>query len=219
MQKLYADLWQTRVEQPLPTVPELQTRAYVISRPDGNLLIYSTGYEDEHQAIGELGGLRRQYLSHVDEAGPALAAIRTRFGSELWGHSQEAEAVLRRAGVAPDQTFSTAQVHFDDLEVLPMPGHTVGSTAYLYRSPYGRTYLFTGDTIGRDDDGRWSAGFLPFSDKAQLIATLQDMAELEPDVVLSSAWGGAFPVNEVTPRSWRAAVAEALDPLLEGQPV
>ncbi|HEX2559638.1 MBL fold metallo-hydrolase [Phenylobacterium sp.] len=214
MKQLYPDLWQTRMEQPLPNVPDLKTRAYLITRPDGNLLIYSTGHADEHAAIGELGGLRRQYLSHVDEAGPALAQIREGFGSELWGHTAEAEAVRRRAGVAPDRTFEAAETHFDALEVLPLPGHTAGSTAYLYRSPHGRRYLFTGDTIGRDDSGVWTGGLLPFSDKAQLVATLQRMADLAPDVVLSSAWGGEHPVAEVTPQSWRAAVEEALAPLM-----
>lgn len=215
MQQLYPDLWQTRVEQPLPNVPELKTRAYVITRPDGNLLIYSTGHEDEHAAIAELGGITRQYLSHVDEAGPALAAIRSRFGSELWGHAAEAEAVRGRAGIAPDRAFSTAETHLDALEVMPLPGHTEGSTAYLYRSPHGRTYLFTGDTIGRDDRGVWTAGYLPFSDKGQLVATLRRMAALRPDVVLSSAFGGEHPYAEVTPEIWRAAVDEALAPLLE----
>lgn len=214
MKQIYPDLWQTRMEQPLPNVPDLKTRAYLITRPEGNLLIYSTGHEDEHAAIAELGGVARQYLSHVDEAGPALAAIRERFGSELWGHAAEAQAVQRRASVAPDRTFEAAETHFDTLEVLPLPGHTAGSTAYLYRSPTGRRYLFTGDTIGRDDRGVWTAGLLPFSDRDQLVATLKRMADLAPDVVLSSAFGGEHPYAEVTPQSWRAAVEAALAPVM-----
>lgn len=215
MQQIYPDLWQTRAEQPLPEVPDLVTRAYVITRPDGNLLIYATGLADEHQAIRELGGIRRQFLSHVDEAGPALKTLRDMFGSELWGHAAEADAVARRAGVRPDRTFVGPETH-GDLEVMPLPGHTPGSTAYVYRSPQGRTYLFTGDTIGRDDAGVWTAGYLPFSDKPQLVATLRRLAELQPDVVLSSAFGRNFPHTEMTaPGQWRAAVDEALAPLLE----
>jgi len=106
MQQIYPDLWQTRAEQPLPSVADLVTRAYLITRADGNLLIYSTGLPEEHQAIGDLGGIRRQYLSHVDEAGPALKTLQETFGSELWGHAVEADAVLRRAGVAPNRTFT-----------------------------------------------------------------------------------------------------------------
>lgn len=214
MQQIYPDLWQTRAEQPLPSVADLVTRAYLITRADGNLLIYSTGLPEEHQAIGDLGGIRRQYLSHVDEAGPALKTLQETFGSELWGHAVEADAVLRRAGVAPNRTFTGPETH-GDLEVMPLPGHTPGSTAYLYRSLHGRTYLFTGDTIGRDDRGVWTAGYLPFSDKAQLVATLRRLAELAPDVVLSSAFGRNHPHTEMTaPGQWRAAVDEALAPLL-----
>lgn len=215
MKQIFPDLWQTRPEQPLPNVPDLVTRAYVLVRPEGNLLIYSSGLEDEHDAIAELGGLRRQYLSHLDEAGPALAKIRTRFGSELWGHAAEAGDVRLRSGISPDRTFDGPETHFGALEVMPLPGHTPGSTCYLYRLPRGRSYLFTGDTIGRDDRGVWTAGLLPFSDKPKLVATLRRLAGLEPDVVLSSAWGGAHPYAEVTPTQWRAAVEEALAPLLE----
>ncbi|HEX2114022.1 MAG TPA: MBL fold metallo-hydrolase [Alphaproteobacteria bacterium] len=215
MKQIFPDLWQTRPEQPLPNVPQLITRAYLITRPDGNLLIYSTGLEDEHRAIQELGGVSRQYLSHVDEAGPALGAIKARFGSELWGHEVEAEAVRKRSGVVPDRTFSGPETHLSDLEVIPLPGHTPGSTSYLYRSPHGRIYLFTGDTIGRDKRGVWTAGYLPFSDKANLVASLGRLAELKPDVVLSSAFGGEHPYAEVTPETWRTAIDEALAPLTE----
>ncbi len=215
MKQIFPDLWQTNPEQPLPNVPELVTRAYLVTRPDGNLLFYSTGLEDEHRAIQSLGGAARQYLSHVDEAGPALAAIKARFGSELWGHEIEAEAVRRRSGVAPDRTFSGPEIHLDNLEVMPLPGHTASSTSYLYRSPHGRTYLFTGDTIGRDSNGVWTAGYLPFSDRAKLIAALRHLATLRPDVILSSAFGGRHPYAEVTAESWRAAVDEALMPLTQ----
>jgi glyoxylase-like metal-dependent hydrolase (beta-lactamase superfamily II) len=129
-----------------------------------------------------------------------------------------AEAVRKSSGVAPDRVFSGPETHFDRLEVMPLPGHTPGSTSYLYRSPHGRTYLFTGDTIGRNDRGVWTAGYLPFSDKAMLIATLRRLAELQPDVVLSSAFAGAHPHAEVTPAEWRAAVDQALAPLLEEAP-
>ena len=215
MKQLYPDLWQTRMEQPYATAPDLKTRAYLIARPDGNVLIYSTGLQDEHQAIAELGGVKRQYLSHVDEAGPALAKLRGLFGNELWCHAAEADAVQRKSGIVPDHTFNQPQRDLDGaLEVLPLPGHTVGSTAFLYRSFEGRKYLFTGDTIGRTDEGVWTAGLLPFSDKATLAMTLQRMANLEPDVVLSSAFGGACAVTEVTREGWRAAIDQALAPLL-----
>ena len=94
MRPIYPDLWQTRLEQPIPDVPELKTHAYLLRLADGEqILFYSSGHADEHRHIAELGGIRQQYLSHADEAGPALRAIGDRFGAELWCHHLEAEAV------------------------------------------------------------------------------------------------------------------------------
>jgi len=215
MQQIYPDLWQSPAEQPIADVPDLITRAYLLTREDGNLLLYSTGFEDEHRHVEELGGLGRHLLSHADEAGPALQRIRSRFGSELWCHRLEADAVRQRGGVAPDGTFDGPETWSGTLEIIPSPGHTPGSTCFLYASPHDRTYLFTGDTIGRTDDGVWRNGFLPgMSNKATLIASLRMLAELQPDVVLSSAFGGQHAVNEVTSDEWRAAVDQALVPLI-----
>lgn len=94
MRQIFPDLWQTRLEQPIPDVPELKTHAYLLRLADGEqILFYSSGHADEHRHIAELGGIRQQYLSHADEAGPALRAIGDRFGAELWCHHLEAEAV------------------------------------------------------------------------------------------------------------------------------
>lgn len=210
MQLLYPDLWQSAAERPAPSVPDLVTRCYLLATEAGNLLIYSTGLEAELVAMRALGGVARQYLSHVDEAGPALARIRALYGAELWGHAAEAAAVARKAGLVPDRTFERAETHLDRLEILPLPGHSPGSTCFLYRSPHGRRYLFTGDTIGLDRQGRWRAGYIPgYSDAAALLSSLEALAGLAPDVVLSSAFGEPHPCREVDAAGWQEAVRSA----------
>jgi glyoxylase-like metal-dependent hydrolase (beta-lactamase superfamily II) len=44
-------------------------------------------------------------------------------------------------------SFWDRQMLLGDIEAIPTPGHTVGSACYQYRSPHGKNYLFTGDTI------------------------------------------------------------------------
>lgn len=215
MQQIYPDLWQTRPEQPHPRYPDLVTGAYLITRGDGNILLYSSGHEDEYARIAALGGVDRQYLSHVDEAGPALSVVRARFGAKLCAPAREAAAIEKASGVRPDILLGAPESHANGIEIVPAPGHTVGSTCFRYRSPHGKTYLFTGDTIGRGRDGTWQAGYIDgISDRRRLVDTLRMLADVAADVVISSAWAARFPVNEVTPAAWRAAVDEALKPLL-----
>jgi len=214
MKQIYPDLWQTAPEQPIADVPSLITHAFLLTREDGNVLFYSSGHAAEHRRIAELGGLRRQYLSHQDEVGPALAEIKKKFGSELVSHSAEKREVGKV--IAPDRTFEARETHLGNIEIIPTPGHTPGSTCFLVRSPHGKTYLFTGDTIFTDSTGRWQAGLLPFSDAAKLRSSLELLRGLEADVVISSAApGGKHPVNEVTPESWRAAVDGALEEMMQ----
>ncbi|MBX3504656.1 MAG: MBL fold metallo-hydrolase [Parvibaculum sp.] len=210
MKQIYPDLWQTAPEQPIPSVPTLVTHAFLLTREDGNVLFYSSGLPAEHRRIGELGGLRRQYLSHQDEVGPALRAIKAEFRSELFSHAAEKDEVSQI--LIPDRTFDGPETHLGNIDVIPTPGHTPGSTCFLVRSPHERTYLFTGDTIFMNGEGLWRAGYIEgMSDRKKLKQSLELLRELAPDVVISSAApDGKHPVNEVTSESWRAAVDDAL---------
>ena len=73
MQQLFPDLWQTQTEHPFRGVT---SHAYLLTRPEGNILFYGTGVLEELELIKDLGGIVRQYLTHRDEAGPALASIK-----------------------------------------------------------------------------------------------------------------------------------------------
>lgn len=90
MEQIYSDLWKTVPEKPFP---DLITHAVLLGTHTGNILFYSTGHAEESEKIAALGGITRQHLSHRDEAGPALARIRERFGSMLCCHALEVEAI------------------------------------------------------------------------------------------------------------------------------
>lgn len=212
MKQIYPDLWQTSPEHPIPGAPHVSTHAYLFLRNEGNVLFYGSGLSDEYRRIQALGGITHQYLSHRGEAGPALFRIKRVFGSKLCCHRLEEPAVSEAAPV--DLTFETREVHPGGIEVIPTPGHTPGSTCFLVKSSFGRTYLFTGDTIYRNGE-TWENGFLPgMSSRPDLRRSLELLRGLEPDVVISSASVGRFPLTEVSAGAWRAAVDEALRPLI-----
>jgi Metallo-beta-lactamase superfamily len=200
MKQIFPDLWQTQAEHPFPG---LAIHAYLLMRAKGNILLYGTCAADGLSLVRELGGIGRQYLSHRDEASPALLTVKREFGSELCCQVMEAEVV--RAVCAVDLTFEVR-------EAIPTPGHTVGSASYVYRSPHGKTYLFTGDSIFPNGES-WGTLVLPESGgrASDLRRSLLMLRPLEPDVVISSGSVGRSPVQAVGAREWREIIDNAVD--------
>src|SRR5690625_1660889 len=131
MKQLQPDLWQTEVERPFPG---LTTHAYLLARNEGNVLFYNTSHPHEFERIAELGGISHQLLSHRDEVGESLNAIAARFGSKLGIHELE-EADVARVRQA-NLLFTRRERILGNIEVIPVPGHSPGSTSFLVDSPH-----------------------------------------------------------------------------------
>lgn len=208
MKQIFPDLWETDVENP---APGLTTHAYLLVRDDGNVLFYNTGHRHELDGMAELGGVAYQFLSHRDELGSSLRQVRERFGTKLGGHVRE-QAEFARI-LQPDILFEERKVMLGNIEVIPTPGHSPGSTCFLVHSPHDRTYLFTGDTLYHSDDG-WRAGYLRgSSDRDALVASLGILRVLTPDVVISSAFAGDTGFLETPPEEWSGHVDRAMEAL------
>jgi glyoxylase-like metal-dependent hydrolase (beta-lactamase superfamily II)/ferredoxin len=125
--------------------------SYLIVRPQGNVLVDSPRATPVlFERLRALGGVKLQFLTHRDDV-----ADHARFHEQLG-----CERILHRA----DVTTGTRAVERlldgdapiaidDDLTVIPVPGHTRGSAALLWRNQ-----LFTGDHLWADEAGRLSAG-------------------------------------------------------------
>lgn len=210
MQRVQPVVWETEVESP---APGLTTHAYLLTRDDGNVLFYSTGHRHEIEKMAELGGVAYQYLSHQDEVGETLALVAERFGARLGSHVREQAEFARIR--APDILFDRRELHLGNIEVIPTPGHTPGSTCFLVHSPHRRRYLFTGDTLYLGEGGTWKAGFIPgYSDRSALADSLALLRGLEPHVAFSSAFGGSSGFQEMSPADWSGHVRRALEDLL-----
>jgi glyoxylase-like metal-dependent hydrolase (beta-lactamase superfamily II) len=165
--------------QPLPFAPTSVARAFLLEREAGNLLIYSTGRLEEDLAeLRARGGVTRQYLNHWHEATLGLAPAS--LNAQPIHHEAEGRALADRD--VRGLTFSERHHLDDDFEVIPIPGHTAGATAYLWSTGKHRL-LFTGDTIYLHK-GKWRVGLLEDSDREELVRSLELIRELEFDVLV-----------------------------------
>jgi glyoxylase-like metal-dependent hydrolase (beta-lactamase superfamily II) len=170
--------------QPLSFAPSHHVRTFLLQREQGNQLVYGTATAaEEARAIADLGGVARHYLNHWHEADIAGADALGALGAPLFCHEADRAEVARTYGVAG--TFATRHMAGDDLEVIPIPGHTPGATAYLWDSGAHRC-LFTGDTVYLRR-GEWVAAVLESSDRDAYIESLELIKELEFDVLVP--WG------------------------------
>jgi hydroxyacylglutathione hydrolase len=201
------DLFQTRMDSPFPG---LTTHAYLWCRPAGNVLFYCPATDAEFDAIDALGGVSAQYLSHLDEAGPNLARIADHFGRRLHAPTAELDAISEHARVdVPVDAFR--HVDANDVEVLPTPGHSPGSTCYIVTGVGGEKYLFTGDTMFPTAEGKWATFVVPGrGDPAAMRDSVKMLGTVVPDIVVSSAFGGETGFEVVDPRRWSECIDQAL---------
>ncbi|MBB2993603.1 glyoxylase-like metal-dependent hydrolase (beta-lactamase superfamily II) [Mycolicibacterium iranicum] len=212
MKHVLRDLWETRTDSPFPG---LTTHAYLWT--PANVLFYSPATDAQFDELAELGGVRDQYLSHRDEAGPMLTRIKERFGSALHAHAGDIPQIHTHASV--DVPLHARHTDYHGIEIIPTPGHSPGSVCHLVQGDEGR-YLFTGDTLFRAADGRWLAGYIPGfhrpEDAETLAASLRTLADLAPDIVISSAFQGDSAVHRIEPGLWRGHIAHAIAGLPTG---
>lgn len=208
MKQLYPDLWQTAQQKQFSI---LNVHAYLLKRQNGNVLFYNPRSTEDFQHIDDLGGILYQYLSHCHEVHDSLGSVAKHFNSKLCCHAR-VEPYFDESNVA-DIYFdlSESEFHSDNIEVINTPGHTDNNLCYLYRSPYGKTYLFTGDTIYLDN-GEWNTVIVQSDggNEIELMNSLRRLRCLSVDVVICSVSVGEYRTVEVTQIEWQAIVDKLL---------
>jgi len=202
--------------EPLGFGPSLEIRAYLLQREEGNLLVYrSATLEEDVEEINVLGGISRQYLNHYHEAAPACDFIATTFDAPLHIHEADAQAASEICNV--DETFTERHHVGEDFEVIPIPGHTSGATAFLWDTGEHRV-LFTGDTIFFSR-GRWVAAVLDgVSDRERYIESLELIRTLDFDLVAPGVAPAVEPYYEFTEKAEaERRIDEILDRLRRGE--
>ncbi|MCU1277187.1 MAG: fold metallo-hydrolase [bacterium] len=118
--------------------------SYLIVRPSGNVLVDSPrAARPLFGRLDALGGVRTMVLSHRDDVADHAAFAR-RFGCERIMHADDAGALPVERRISGGDAVALD----DELTIIPVPGHTRGSVALLYRDKF----LFSGDHLWWDED-------------------------------------------------------------------
>jgi glyoxylase-like metal-dependent hydrolase (beta-lactamase superfamily II)/ferredoxin len=153
--------------------------AWLLLRPDGNVLVDSPRFARPLlERIRTLGGARYLFLTHRDDVADharwreALGCERILHARDVTGGTRDVERRLE--GDLPVPLAG-------DLLAVPVPGHTPGSAALLFRE----TYLFTGDHLWGDAEGRLGASrSVCWYDWAEQTRSMERLASLPFEWVL-----------------------------------
>ena len=114
--------------------------SYFIQHLNGNWLIDSPRYLSHLvEAFEALGGIRYIFLSHEDDVADA-GRYAKRFGAKRIIHQHDVHAVPEAEWIVKGGEPVAASEGFT---LIPVPGHTPGSMALLYRDEF----LFSGDHL------------------------------------------------------------------------
>ena len=209
MDAVLTDLYATP-PQALPFASSISMRTFLCRRDRGNLLIYGgSDLSAEVTAVQRLGGVSRHYLNHCHEA--EVAGRPSLFPTYV--HEDDSSAAAESIGAV--ETFSRRGVVGDDFEVIPIPGHTLGATAFLWDQGEHRI-LFTGDTVYLTGT-QWVAAMLESSDREKYAASLELIRDLEFDLLVPWIATRDQPfVSETSPQQTRRRIDLILERLRRG---
>jgi hypothetical protein len=189
----------------LPYRHDVLLRSHVLVRPAGNVIVYnSPGVSGSAAAITALGAPSRLLLSHEHESMYRQPALDV----PLWIHERDESAVTDALDITG--TFRSRSMIDDDLEVIPTPGHTAGTTSFLWDSGTHR-FLFTGDSIWVED-GRWKAVVLDPALRGAYLDSLALVRDLDFDVLVP--WGVTETDAPVALVAGRSEMHERIDAII-----
>ena len=117
--------------------------SFFIEHPDGNWLVDSPRYLIHLvEAFERKGGIAYIFLTHKDDVADA-EKYAARFGAKRIIHRADVDAAPDAEWVIEEADSIQVMPQF---QVIPVPGHTAGSMALLYKEQF----LFTGDHLWWD---------------------------------------------------------------------
>ncbi|WP_248704750.1 MBL fold metallo-hydrolase [Curtobacterium sp. MWU13-2055] len=190
----------------LPYQHDVLLRSYLLRRSTGNVLVYnSPGIAQAADAINAAGGAELLLINHAHESMYGRPPINV----PIAVHRADWDDIARAMPVA--QVYDGPQTIGDDLEVIPTPGHTPGTTSYLWDSGTHR-YLFTGDFIWIEG-GEWKAVVLDPGLRSAYVRSLEIVRDLDFDVLVP--WGASEDGSPVAITSEPGEAAERIQMIID----
>jgi len=124
--------------------------SYFLKRDSGNLLFHPLKEAAElkkcSRLFDESGGIKLQLLTHDAEASSSCDWVHERYGAGLYCNAADTPHLVRKTRCPIANAFSGAHRISNDLEAIPLTGHTLGFTAFRLVHRDG-VFLFIGDLL------------------------------------------------------------------------
>ncbi|NEP18103.1 MAG: MBL fold metallo-hydrolase [Leptolyngbya sp. SIO4C1] len=115
--------------------------SYFIQRPEGNILVDSPRFTPPLvKQLEAMGGVKYMYLTHRDDIADHQK-FHDHFGCDRILHADDITRDTQGVEIQPTGTEVYALA--DDVQIIPVPGHSKGHTVLLYQDKF----LFTGDHL------------------------------------------------------------------------
>ncbi|WLS05235.1 MBL fold metallo-hydrolase [Shinella oryzae] len=195
----------------LPYMRGVVVRSFLIMGGGGTLAIYNApGLSEAKDTIIETGVPRSLLMSHWNEAIYGAPDL------EVKPYVQSADLDRTRRTIQNIRRFEEYLDNLPELEIIAAPGHTAGSTMFLWTCGSHRV-LFSGDSIW-NNGGRWEAVVLSESNREEYIGSLETVAELGFDVLIPWVAKSESPYVNVCERpTARKRILEIAQRLRNGQ--
>ncbi|AZC24456.1 hypothetical protein [Pseudomonas sessilinigenes] len=188
---------------------------FLARRPTGNLLFATkadiSGFFSE---IEKQGGVSAILLGDRHHVSADTVVLARHFNVPLTCSRVEAKVLQAKGFEIGNPLPFTAQSLTEDLQIIPLPGHTQGAFAYLW-SNEGQKILFIGDTLVPVDQG-WQYWVSPPSRK-KLAESLRLLKDIAFDHIVSNSFAcTGNPCRKVGAADRNALLDQAISSLLKG---
>lgn len=161
----------------LPFDRRFEFKSFVLQLENENIVIYHSSHlKEAQQDIQELGDVTKVLMNHEHES----LGGRYQLDVPYLINAQDANAL--KGSITVDGYLNERQMIDEDLEVIPTPGHTPGTTMFLWDNGIHR-YLFSGDFLCFEGN-TWRTVILGSSDRKSSIQSLEMIKELDFDVLV-----------------------------------
>ncbi len=150
---------------------------FLIVRPTGNILLGTVAdISVYYSKIKELGPVIAILLGDRHQGKGEILSTAKLFNAPICCSKIESK-VLHKNGVTVDNIIKYEQHYlYDDLEVIPTPGHTPGALSYLWKMDE-RKVLFIGDTVVPIND-EWEI-WVNKPNRGKMIETMELLKKLD----------------------------------------